>query len=75
MCWQDNHKVVILGEKKVEKTDRERLIGFCSQPEEVLWSWTVEFIGKWRPHPVALEINRRPPTGFSVSLFSANRRL
>lgn len=41
------------------KIDRERLIGFCSQPEEVLWS--VEFIGKWRAIPVALEINRKPP--------------
>lgn len=68
MCWQADCKVVILGEKKVEKTNRERLVGFCSQPEE-MHHWSVEFVGKWRPNPVALEINRKPPTGFSVSLF------
>lgn len=68
MCWQVNWKVVILGEEKVEKTNGERLIGSCSQPEEVR-SWSVVFIGKWRPNPVAMEINRKSPTGFSVSLF------
>lgn len=68
MCWQANCKVVFLGDKKVEKTNGERLIVFCSQPED-MHSWKVEFNGKWRPNPVALEINRKPPTGFSVSLF------
>lgn len=53
----------------MEKINGERLIGFCSQPEEVFWSSSVEFTGKWKPNLVALEINRKPPTGFSVSLY------
>lgn len=68
MCWEANCKKFPAWGGKKKSGKWGKMIGFCWQPEEAN-SWSVEFIVKWSPNPVAFEINRKLLTGFSISLF------